>query len=87
MMAQMTWKQFRAWRAYYSIEPFGEWRADYRMGVLAAVTVNIHSKKGSRVRKATDFIPEFGIKPGGAMTSVTAWNQMKARARAYAEGR
>lgn len=30
----MSWPEFRKWRAYYQIEPFGEERADLRIALL-----------------------------------------------------
>lgn len=47
------------WMAYYQIEPFGQERADLRMGILAAVMAGPHRRKGQRPPKPRDFMPRF----------------------------
>jgi hypothetical protein len=46
--------------AYYSIEPFGEWREDYRAALICSVLANIHSGSRSKKFGPKDFMPEFG---------------------------
>ncbi|NBT49947.1 MAG: DUF4035 domain-containing protein [Marivivens sp.] len=46
--------------AYCSIEPFGEWREDYRAALICSVLANIHSGTKSKKFSAKDFMPEFG---------------------------
>lgn len=36
MVAEMTWEEMVGWRAYSEIEPFGERRADLRIGYAMA---------------------------------------------------
>ena len=48
--------EFAAWVAYDSIEPFGEWRADLRMGIQTAAIVNALCGAKS---KSADFMPDF----------------------------
>jgi hypothetical protein len=62
MMTEMTWAQFSAWRAYMSVEPFGELRADLRTGQIAAMLGNIHrdTKHKTKPFSAMDFVIEFG---------------------------
>lgn len=51
---------FTEWMAYYALEPFGEERADLRMGILAALTHNIHRvSKDSEAAKPEDYMPKF----------------------------
>ena len=45
--------------AYYSLEPFGEERADLRSGIVAAVTANVWRGKG-RAAQPKDFMRDFG---------------------------
>ena len=44
--------------AYSNLEPFGEVRADYRAGVIAATTANF-SGNTKKALKPTDLIPIF----------------------------
>lgn len=43
--------------AYYSIEPFGEERADLRSGILASLIYNTNKKPSSPAKSAVDFMP------------------------------
>jgi len=54
----MSAAEFREWLVYYLIEPFGEDRADLRMGIMACATLSPHVRKGVKLRPA-DFIPKF----------------------------
>ena len=45
--------------AYAEVNPFGEGRADLRIGILTSVMASIHRKKGRPAFKASDFMPEF----------------------------
>lgn len=51
--------------AYYSLEPWGEERADYRSGVVCATIVNSnpYRKKGSPAAKPEDFVPDYDREP------------------------
>lgn len=57
---RVTAREFAEWQAYYRLEPFGEYRADYRMGVLAAITANLWKEKGEEPTRPEDFLPRFG---------------------------
>jgi hypothetical protein len=56
----MTWQQLAGWQRYHQLEPFGEERADLRMGILASLYANAHRGKSSdKVLTASDFMPKF----------------------------
>lgn len=57
----MSSREFSEWMAFFSLQPYGEWREDYRMAVLASLIANANSdpKKGRRYRPE-DFMPKFG---------------------------
>jgi hypothetical protein len=57
---RVTAREFAEWQAYYSLDPFGEARADYRMGILAAVMSNLWLDKGETPTRPEDFLPVFG---------------------------
>ena len=46
--------------AYDSLEPFGEERADLRMGVIASTIANVNRGKNTKAFSAQDFMPKFG---------------------------
>lgn len=52
-------REFAEWMAYYRLEPWGEWRADYRNGLALSTYLNTKLPKGKRV-KPDDFMPNFG---------------------------
>jgi hypothetical protein len=64
------------WIAYYNLEPWGEERADWRAGMVAATIANAHRdpKKHAPFRPA-DFMPRFQrpTEEGGQMD----WRLMK----------
>lgn len=57
MLAEMSTEQFFFWRAYYSLEPFGEKRQDLRIGTLASLIANVNRdpRKRSRPFSPEDF--------------------------------
>lgn len=38
----LGYEEFLEWMEYYSFEPFGEWRADVRSGLVASVIANVN---------------------------------------------
>ncbi len=57
----MSSHEFAEWLAFRRIQPFGEWRDDWRMATLAAVITNAitRSKDTDPIREAKDFMPDF----------------------------
>ena len=56
----MTSTEFVQWKEYYRLEPFGEERADYRMGVIASILANVNRrKKTDKQYSPKDFMPVF----------------------------
>jgi hypothetical protein len=49
--------EFAEWIAYHRIEPFGEFRADYRFAALCDIICKMHGTK--RPTKASDFLLDF----------------------------
>lgn len=43
--------------AYYRVSPFGDERADLRMGILASLLANVYRKKGVKAFAPRDFMP------------------------------
>lgn len=70
------------WAAYYEIEPFGDWRADYRMAIQASLLANIHRNEEKQPRPFTpeDFMPQFGVEtaktPQDLLDTVVALNAL-----------
>jgi len=54
MENRLSSQELAEWMAYYSIEPFGATRDDYRAGLLAATVANCAGSK--RALQPTDFI-------------------------------
>lgn len=55
MLSGMSSRMLEEWRAFAALEPFGDDRADFRIGQLTAIVANATRVKGSRVRTWTDF--------------------------------
>lgn len=57
LQLRMSSAEFGEWKAYYSLEPFGDRIADIRMGTLASVIANVNRGKDTPPYKPNDFIP------------------------------
>ena len=55
MLAEMSTVELGTWLALYGIDPWGEERADLRMGQLVAMLGNALRRKGGRTLKPGDF--------------------------------
>jgi len=56
---RLSARELSEWIAYYSIEPFGTQREDYRAGLIAATTANCAGAGKKKALQPTDFIPIF----------------------------
>ena len=61
----LTAKRFIEWRHYADLEPFGEWRADYRAGLICALIANVNRdpKKTPKPFSAADFMQQWDKEP------------------------
>ena len=86
LLASLSSRQISEWMAYFSIEPFGEERADLRMATLAALIANINrdEKKRSSPYTPDDFMPKF---EGRAPVQHQTWEDQKAIFKALSERR
>ncbi len=82
----MPARELDDWMAFAQIEPFGEARADLRMGILASVIANANRAKGGKTFEPSDFIPVFDAEPepelteeGAALIAQFEANAAKAR--------
>jgi hypothetical protein len=57
----MSAAEFDEWQAYYTLEPFGEYPANYRAGIVSSVIANVNrdGTKHPEPYKASDFIPNW----------------------------
>lgn len=61
MLRKISSRQLTEWMAFSKLEPFGEERADLRMGILAALIANVNRdpKKQPAPYEPDDFMPNF----------------------------
>lgn len=85
LLARLSSRQISEWMAYYTLDPFGEERADLRAAMICALLANINRdpEKRKEAYTAEEFMPRFGVHPhpdplpkgeGGGQT----WEQQKA---------
>lgn len=57
----MSSQEFAEWMAFFQLQPFGEWRSDFRNANLMALITNVmtRSKDSDPVKPAQDFMPDF----------------------------
>lgn len=60
----MSAQEFDEWWSYFQVEPFGEERADLRMGIIASTLANINRDAKARPEpyRPLDFMP-YSEKP------------------------
>ena len=72
MMERMPLPLFMKWQAYYTVEPFGEERADIRMGVgFSQLANSLRTSSKQKAYKPEDFMPVFGDHKGGSSRQQT----------------
>ena len=59
MLNTYSANELREWRAYFSIYPFKEDRADMRAGIIASTLANVNRGKGQSAYEPKDFIVEY----------------------------
>jgi len=74
----MTGREYNQWRAYERLEPFGDYRADLRNGILCSIVSNIMGGKA----KPGDFMLEFDPGQKEFESSETIMGFLKAHAMA-----
>jgi len=62
MLRSVTAAQLIEWMQYDILEPFGEWRDDWRSAEIVTMLANINrdAKKRKEPYKVTDFLTRFG---------------------------
>lgn len=61
----MSSREFAEWKAFFALQPYGEWRKDYRTASLMALLTNLWRGKDDPVRKPEEFMPRFGPEEEG----------------------
>ena len=52
----MSSKEFSEWMAYYTIEPFGQWRDNYHATLSASILANVNRGKSQQPYSINDFM-------------------------------
>lgn len=59
----MSAKELIEWQAYEMLEPFGEWRADLRMGIICQTMASLWADTKGKKITPQNFMPEFDRPP------------------------
>ena len=57
LLERLDARELADWMAYSQIEPFGEERADFRAGIIAAVIANVNRAENAPPAEPEDFMP------------------------------
>jgi len=57
LLSRMDSRELAEWIAYYSLEPFGNFRTDLVGGIVASTIANCNRTSKSRSFKPSDFMP------------------------------
>ena len=89
LLARLSSRQISEWMAYYTLDPFGEERADLRFGMLMALLANMNRdpEKRREPYTAEEFMPKFGEPPSDSPRYAggekgQSWEQQKALLKA-----
>lgn len=84
MLSEISVHEFREWRAFYDLKPFGEERQDDRIASIVVTLINQWRKRGSRrVRIGEAKVSYKGTTKEGP-TASGGWQAMKAMGRRIA---
>jgi hypothetical protein len=57
LLSKLSSDEISEWMAFYQLEPFGDFRADYRSALVTSTFANAHRQKDSPPFKPEDFMP------------------------------
>jgi hypothetical protein len=57
LLSKLGSDEISEWMAFYQLEPFGDFRADYRSALVTSTFANAHRQKDSPPFKPEDFMP------------------------------
>jgi hypothetical protein len=63
MLENMTSFQLTEWMQFACLEPFGEWRDDFRAGQICSMIYNTHIDEKTKATSARDFMLCMSKKP------------------------
>lgn len=59
LLRRVTSSELSEWQAYYKIEPFGDWRADLRAGIVASNATNLAQSQDAKQMTPLDYMPIY----------------------------
>lgn len=79
MLRRIPATQLLEWMHYDAIDPFGQWRADYRAAEIVTMLANINrdGKKKPQPYKTSDFLVQFGEPIEGEKKKKQTWQEQK----------
>lgn len=77
LLRYLSAQQLQEWKIYFGLEPFGEYAAYLRSGIIAAAIFNANPfrQKGSKVFSPEDFMPK---EPGSVKPKSQSIEEQKA---------
>lgn len=78
LLARLSARELAEWRAFDRLEPFGDRRADVRLGIMAALFANAHRAAGAKPFTPRDFLPVFDAEEAEAERRQTVADQILA---------
>ena len=63
LLAKLGSDELSEWMAFYQLEPFGDFRADYRSALMTSTFANAHRHKDSPPFRPEDFMPFIERQP------------------------
>lgn len=84
LLASMSSPELAEWMAYERVEPFGQWRADYRQAITSMLIANANRGKKDKAYEVGDFMVMPEDRP---KKKIMDWRKMKQVFQAICKGR
>jgi hypothetical protein len=78
LLSRIGSDELTEWMAYYQIDPFGDYRADVRSGVVAATFANANRAPNAKVFTPEDFMPFVAVHADRLKPAATAESERAA---------
>ena len=72
LLARIGSDELTEWMAFYQMEPFGDFRADVRSGIVAATFANANRARDAKPFTPEDFMPFIDKQPTKNETKINA---------------
>jgi hypothetical protein len=86
LLARVDSHELTEWMAFHNLDPWGEYRADLRAGIVASTVANVNTVRGRKF-KPSDFMVDYLKRPEPEPKTVEELKDMAVRITAMFGGK